>query len=330
LVSLFPAHAPSDAPFAQELSTFLGTGCDAVCFTPEAAIRPGEDLLSAAERGLSADVLVLLISPGSNLPRWPRERWEPLLFDRASEAGTRVAILLLEECAFPQVLRRGSGFFDATTARLPAMRRLKRWLWGIQFGTIPGMALSPDLETLYQVLADQPGTFTADGAMAGRFFDEAARDFEAVYWIPGHGRSLAQIAGELGVQLGMRLDGPVEDNCRRICDLLSSKRFLLILDAPQVTVDAFLPSDRTSVLFTTEPVRIVDEAPSLGAARALVSAGRFAEAYDVFYQLLNSGVGLESSARELIWICEHWDRLEEANALRFHLGPSPSEQLRLF
>jgi hypothetical protein len=319
-----------DAPFAQELSTFLGSGCDAVSFTPDAVIKLGEDLISTAELGLSADILVLLLSSASNLPRWPRERWEPLLFGRAQEADTRVAIFLLEECAFPQVLRRGLMFFDGTTARLPAMRRLKRWLWGIQLGINPGMALSPDLETLYRVLADRPGTFTASGAMAHRFVQEAARDFEAAFWIPAHGRTLAQIAGDLGSQLGMTLHGPLEDNCRRICGVLSGKRCLVILDAPQVAVDPLMPSGRTSILLTSEPVRIVDHALSLAAARGLVSAGRFAEAYEVFYRLLNAGIGPESCARELVWICEQWDCLDEANALRRHIGPSPSEQLTLF
>jgi hypothetical protein len=278
--------------------------------------------------GHSADILVLLLSPASNPAHWPRERWEPLLSD------IPVAILLLEECTFPKLLRRGLKFFDATAERLPAMRRLKRWIRGIQFGTHPRMDLSPDLENLYRVLADQPGTITASGAMAERFAHEAARDFETVFWVPAHGRTLAQIAGELGSQLGMTLDGQLEENCRRIRSVLTDTRCLLILDAPQVAVDAFLPAGRTSILFTSEPVRGILETatdgPSFAAARHLASAGRFAEAYEDFYQLLNTGVEPEACARELVWICEHWDRIDEANALRFRCGPSPTEQLRLF
>jgi hypothetical protein len=330
LLSVFLAHAHADAPLAQQLRTFLETGCEVVCFLPDAAIKPGHDLMSAAELGHSADILVLLLSPASNPPRWSRERWEPLLFRRTSEADTRIAIFLLEECAFPPLLRRGLKFFDATMERLPAMRQLKRWLWSIRFGTHPGMAFSSDMETLYGVLADEPGTCTASGAMAERFAHQAAPDFEAVFWISAHGRPLSRIAGELGSQMGMKLDGPLEDNCRRIRDVLSGRRCLLILDAPQVALDPLMPSGRTSILFTSEPVRIVEDERSLRAARALVAVSRFAEAYDVFYQLLHSGVEPEACARELVWICEHWDRQDEANALRFHFGPSPSEQLRLF
>jgi hypothetical protein len=45
---------------------------------------------------------------------------------------------------------------------------------------------------------------------------------------------------------------------------------------------------------------------------------------------LKSGIEPQSCARELVWICERWDRLDEANALRSYFGPSPSEQLLLF
>jgi hypothetical protein len=330
LLSVFLAHADGDEPLAQQLRAFLEIGCDAVCFAPDDVIKPGQDLISTAELGHSADILVLLLSPASNPRRWPRERWEPLLFHTASEGNTRTAILLLEECAFPPLLRRGLKFFNATREWLPAIRQLKRWLLGIQFGNYPVMAFSSDMETLYRALADKPGIFTASGTMAARFAHQAAHDFEAVFWIPACGRTLPQIAGEIGSRLGMTLDGPLEDNCRRIREILSGKRCLLILDAPQVALDPLIPSGRTSILFTSEPVHIVDDERSLGRARTLVSAGRFAEAYELFYQFLNTGVEPEFCARELVWICEHWDRQHEANTLRFHFGPSPSEQLRLF
>ena len=214
VTSVFPAHAAADSGIADELGAFLEAGCEVACFTADSAIQPGWDLLSAAERGHCADVLVLLLSGASNLPKWHRERWEPILLGNPLETGTHVAIVLLEECTFPVLLRRGSRFFDATAGLLPAMRRLKRWLRGIQVGTAPAMNFSPELENLYSLLADQAGAVTAPGAMADRFAREAALDFESVFWIPSYGRTLAQIAGELGAQLGMRLDGSVEENCR--------------------------------------------------------------------------------------------------------------------
>jgi hypothetical protein len=210
------------------------------------------------------------------------------------------------------------------------MRQLKRWIWGIRHGTSPAMTLSPDLEPLYRTLADQPGTCTAPGAVAERFAHQAVRDFEAVAWVPGSGRNLTQVAGDLGAQLGMKLDGPLEDNCRRIRDVLSGRRCLVVLDGPQIPVEPIMPSGRTSVLFTDEPVRKPDDGQTFADARALVLDRRFAEAYEILYRLFNAGVETESCARELVWICEHWDRVDEANELRFRFRPTSAEQMRLF
>lgn len=38
----------------------------------------------------------------------------------------------------------------------------------------------------------------------------------------------------------------------------------------------------------------------------------------------------DNSARELTWICEHWERVEEANILRLNYAPPGMEQLALF
>jgi len=330
LLTVFPVHAPEDAHFARDLCAFLESGSAAVCSPAEAVIEPGADLFSTVE-ACSADVLILLLSTASNPRQWPRAVWEPLLLTGPAEAGTHVLVCMLDECTFPQLLRRGSKFFDAATDRLRAMRQIKRCLRGLESGAPPAMHFSPDLETLYRSLDDQPGTCTVPGTLAERFAHEAARDFEAVLWIPAHGRNLTQIAGETGAQLQMTLEGTPEQNFPRIREVLSERRCLLVIDAPETDVAAIIPaSGRTSVLVSSEPVQIVGPQLSLPAARTLFAAGRYAEAYELYYDLLNAGADGESCARDLIWICERWDRLEEANTLRFHLGPSPTEQLRLF
>lgn len=310
-----------------ELTAFLESACD-VSIAADSAIRPGEDLIDLADTGLSCNVLVLVLSPASNPARWPRDRWEPVLFDDTAE--TQIATFLLEECAFPALLRR-QKFFDATAGWLAAMRRLKRWLWGLQAGVSPSMAFAPDLEVLYAELADKPGTLTVSGDAAERFAHQAIRDFAAVLWIPCHERSLLQIVGEIGAQLEMVLDGPsLDENCDRVRSVLSRRRCLLVLDAPQVAVEPLLPSGRASVLLTTEPVQIVADDRSLGVARTLAAAGRLAEAYEIFYELFHAEMETEACARELAWICEQWGRIDEANTLRFHFGPAPAEQLLLF
>ena len=329
MLSVFPAHAPADEPFARQLTLFLEAGCDEVPVASDAVVTPGADLLSSAETGLSADVLLLLLSPASNLARWQRERWEPILFAQAEEAGTRVGVVLLGACNFPDLFRRKLRFFDATSDTRFALRGIKRWINGIRSSTRPDLTFSPDLDALYTGLADQTGTLTATSAQATRFAREAARDFEAVCRVPAHGKTPAQIAGELGAQLAMTLDGPLEDNCRRIRDLLSSRRCLVIFDAPQVSLDALMPTGRTSVLLTDE--RSAPETPkTFAAARGLVKAGRFAEAYEILSQLYDAGLETESCAREMVWICDHWGRYVEASLLRTEYRLAPTEQLSLF
>jgi hypothetical protein len=65
-------------------------------------------------------------------------------------------------------------------------------------------------------------------------------------------------------------------------------------------------------------------------ARSLIAARRYAEAYELLYRLLDAVVEPDACARELTWICEHWDRVEEANVLRFNYGSLEGEQLALF
>jgi len=330
LLTVFIAHSQADEEFVRNFGAFLEVGCDVSVFREDGLVRPGQDLLAVAENGLSADVLVLVLSPASNLVRWVRERWESVLVVRAAELGTRVAVVLIEECTFPGLLRRGGNFFDATEERMTAFRRLKRWIWGIQLGTEPAMTFSADLEAIYEAVADRVGRTTTSAERAKRFAREASREFEAVLWVPAYGRTLAQIACETGAQLGMRLAGPLDEDCRTVRDVMSERRCLLVMDTPTSSVDALLPEGRTSVLFTSEPGMVAEEAASLAEARRLLSAGRVSEAHKMLRRLFDGGVELEQCARELVWIYEQWDRMEEAHQLRFLVGNAPSEQLRLF
>jgi hypothetical protein len=106
---------------------------------------------------------------------------------------------------------------------------------------------------------------------------------------------------------------------------------LLILDAPRPElVDAAIPHGRTSTIVTSDPVKRVESPESIPYARNLVVSGCYAEAYELFYRLLQLGVAPENCARELIWICELWNRPGEADSLRSYLSGAKFEQLALF
>ncbi len=150
-------------------------------------------------------------------------------------------------------------------------------------------------------------------------------------WVPCHGRTLAQAAGELGHQLGLTLDDPPKENCRRIRELLAARRCLVVLDAPGAEIaPELIAGGRTSTAITHDPVRIPETPETLAYARSLIAERRFAEAYELLYRLLDEVIEPDNCARELTWICEHWDRPNEANVLRVNYRPAGAEQLVLF
>lgn len=111
-------HAAADAGSAHEISRVLELNCALAIIEEEGLIKPGCDLLDTAERALSADYLLLLLSPDSAPERWLRPKWEPILVDGAREFGTQIAYILLRPCKFPDVFRR-NAFFDYRNIRLP-------------------------------------------------------------------------------------------------------------------------------------------------------------------------------------------------------------------
>jgi hypothetical protein len=93
---------------------------------------------------------------------------------------------------------------------------------------------------------------------------------------------------------------------------------------------AFRFGGRTSVLSTTEPVRVLTTKDSLAAARKLLAVSRLAEAYEMLTRMFEDGIDSEAAARECTWICEAWGRDGEAIRLRAYYSASASEQLDLF
>ena len=155
----------------------------------------------------------------------------------------RIGFLLLSECRFPNVLRREAFFRDR--------RALKRW---IRTGERSAHCPPPRLETLTVALADRPGVMTS--ALAAEFVEHCAADFDAVFWLRCGDRTLAQLAGDLGWQLGLRLDSEPLANAGRIRRFCYDRRFLVVLeDARTPEARELICDGRSSTLLTEAPVR---------------------------------------------------------------------------
>jgi hypothetical protein len=317
--SILLAHAAPDQFYAQQMAAFLEAGCDVRC--DMGLLRPGQDLVELAEQ--CVDPLILLLSKDSWPKRLARERWDPLLLE------LRLACVLLNLCAFPELLRR-RVFFDHDHPH--AARGVKRWVWQQCRESSEAIRFkwSEDLEELYVALADCAGAQSVSAEQARLFAHEAAAEFERVIWIPCHGRTLAECTGELGAELGLTMDETEKQNRRRVLETLRERRCLVILDAPSDEARAALEvGGRSSVLVTTEPLEVRETPRTFAYARELVRKRRYAEAYDLLYLLMEDSVDTSACARELTWICEHWGRTAEAERLR-RFDPPPVRQMGLF
>ena len=266
---VFPCYSTSDRDLACELAAFLERGAGVEVLLEEGEMQPGEDLIAKVQEGLSADVVMVLLSPEAVPARWVLERWKSVFWEQAAEVGTALATLLCRDCKFPDLLRR-KDFFDFRSNRLAAFRAAKRWLLRLgpasqeaPFvpGRLPAFAgRDAELESLCTMLADAPGMAVVANAAPGsgktalalEFASRHREDFDAVFWLTCGGRTAAALAGDLGAQLGVRLDRDLESNLNELRHLCSRHRCLVVLDDAVASSAALLmPRGRTSVLITT-------------------------------------------------------------------------------
>src|SRR5260370_21491664 len=189
MTTVFPCYSSQDKSFASELASFLERGANVRVFLEDGEIGAGETLVSKAADGLQAEVILLILSPDSCPRLLKRPEWEPAMRDEPKKAGVKVGTILAGNCAFPDVLRR-EAFFDVTQDCLAGLRKIKRWLLGLQ----PRSELDfeparqtcfhnrvAELETLWQALADAPGaaglTVTGRTTLALEFAGQWAPDF---------------------------------------------------------------------------------------------------------------------------------------------------------
>ena len=270
-------YAAEDADFARELSGFLKLNCTVAVSCQEGLIGPGEDLVDAAERSLSADYALILLSPHSIPNALARSRWEPVLVHEARKAGTQLAYVLLRDCKFPQVFRR-EPFFDLSEHRLSGQRALKRRLLSPDLFLrtafeVPEISASEEpaiqaLEHLECRLADQPGVEAeVPRELALAFAHSSTSDFEGVFWLNCANRSSTGILGDIAQLLQLKLRGTQEQNAQALREFCAERRLLFVFEH-------IVPGDRelvgfgakTSVIFVAKELRRVQRSLTETAA----------------------------------------------------------------
>ena len=139
------------------------------------------------------------------------------------------------------------------------------------------------------------------------------------------------------VWAGLELDRPPRENLEKLRAELTRRRCLILIEAPEQAVretfEVGHPGSRASVLICPDGSGGGEaEVQTLEYASQLVRERRFAETYDLLYILMANSNGPDRShcARELAWICDHWEWHSEAERLRRFDVHAPSRQAGLF
>jgi len=232
--SIAICYSPVDAGAAIELRSYVETNCPVDI--EDGVMQMGADLLDSVETGLSFDYVLVLLSPDSTQPGWPRARWESVLFQQPKQLRTRVAYILLAECKFPAVLKKET-FFDLSRDFTAGRRSLKRWLLA-ELTPVPPTPKLPeraaglaqaDIESL-EPLADWPEFTSSERDTALAFAHARHADFEAIVWLHCTRRGRAGVLGDVAHGLGLRLKESWEDNARALREYCAEHRVLLLFE----------------------------------------------------------------------------------------------------
>jgi hypothetical protein len=345
--SLFLCYAPADRETAQRIAAFVERGADIRVLLEGGEIQAGEDLAEKTRQALGSDMALVLFSRDSLPSRWPRAQWEGALVNEPAEAGVRIAFVRCDDCIPPKVL---APMFEAN-----ALRAIKRWARGHMPAPQGETAHDGDLEVLGIAIADRPGAETAaDEATALRFIRAFQHDFDAVLELECGTRSPAALAGDLGTQLELRLEGDAESNLARLSEFCAGRRLLIALkEADEAPLEfggraSMLRFPGTVVEPRDESIRGIQRAlrerptdwadycrlARLGR-RLTRDAGRIAECHEMMAQWHAKAEArddrkvLDESARELVWILESWGRPDEAYQLDYLRATEFDEQMGL-
>ena len=268
MVSVFLSHSSKDKRVVRELADFLRQDDLIRVWLDEAEIRPGDNIVSKIAEGLDANVVLLILSPDSVDSQWVREEWTDAYWEQVNARKTKLVGVLYRDCRIPRLLRN-KKYFDLRTNQPEGFREIRTWLLGEQPArprpnhapARPPLFIGREEELLVlRKRLGQPGAVVHVWGMPGRgktllaieFAHRYQHDFEAVYWLGCQSGSLVSLAGELARQLGLRLEGDLDQVVRELKDYCAAKRCLLVLDnVEEESPGQLIPGGAASVLITT-------------------------------------------------------------------------------
>src|ERR1700687_4806075 len=126
-MKVFLSHSTKDKQFVQALAAEL----EAEKIEPwlcEIDIELGDNFVAEIEEGLGdADLTVLFWSPEAACSDWTRLEWTSVTAREISESRTRLGVVLLRDCAIPELLRV-KHWIDARTDPGKARHETIDWI----------------------------------------------------------------------------------------------------------------------------------------------------------------------------------------------------------
>jgi tetratricopeptide (TPR) repeat protein len=273
-MKVFLSHSNKDRGFVETLGAQMkAEGFDAwLC---ETSIVPGDNWVGEIDRGLTnADLVLLIWSPAAAASFATHVEWTSALAREISERKLRLGVVMLEDCALPEVIRTKQftrGHAD-TIAWLKARRDSGRRTGASAPVYLPDyhpqglIARGAYMEKMRRALIDERGGFLLTGEpghgksiLALMFAWNAQSHFDAVIYQTCGERGVDVIAGELADKLRDQLgEGvvklPPEKKLDAVKQWLKQRRSLLVLDdvwTNHVAVRDLFPGSPVSVLFTS-------------------------------------------------------------------------------
>jgi hypothetical protein len=229
------------------------------------------------EEGLkTSDLVLLVLSPDAVQSTWTRKEWMAALARETEESRLRLGVLLLRECAVPELLR-AKHRFDARTDPASAIRDVVAWAVRMRDQRRLAESQTPRfflgyeprdfvgrtryLEILRTALVEKPGVFLLHGepgsgksTLALKFAWKAQSAFDAVVFQTCGQRTADEIAVELAGRLKLEhvRAAPPDVQLEAARNWLRERLALLVLDDVwNADAAKLLPGPPVSVLVTS-------------------------------------------------------------------------------